>query len=229
MSRDPGGPKGLPDGRGSRLLLLLLLSLPGASLAAQDPFAVLARARAAYDTIHTLRADFVQIVDNPMVGAPDTTRGVLYQQPPSRFTMNFTHPKGDRVLSDGTYLWVYTPSTTPGQVIRTRLPSNGGTGPNLIGQFVEHSEERYHARFLRTDSTAAGVTDVIHLEPIKADQPYTAADLAIARSGLVTRLDIMETSGQKRVLIFSKPQLNAGVSGRTFRFTPAAGVRVVDQ
>ena len=216
------------SGAGSRLLLVLSC-LPLAGLTAQDPFAVLARARTAYDTIHTLRADFIQIVDNPMVGAPDTTRGVLYQEPPSRFTMNFTRPKGDRILSDGTYLWVYTPSTTPGQVIRTPLPSSGGTGPNLIGQFVEHSEERYHARFLRTDSTAAGVADVIHLEPIKTDQPYTAADIAIARSGLVTRLDIMETSGQKRVLIFSRHQLNVRVSGGTFRFTPAAGVRVVDQ
>lgn len=212
----------------SRLVISVLAVLPS-TLSAQDPFAVLARARAAYDTIHTLRADFIQIVDNPMVGAPDTTRGVLYQEPPSRFTMNFTHPKGDRILSDGKYLWVYTPSTTPGQVIRTPLPSNGSTGPNLIGQFVEHSEERYHARFLRTDSSAAGVNDVIHLEPVKTDQPYTAADLTITRSGLVTRLDIVETSGQKRVLIFSKHQLNVGVSGRTFRFTPGAGVRVVDQ
>lgn len=209
--------------------LLPLLSVLPALLNAQDPFAVMARARAAYDTIHSLRADFIQIVDNPMVGAPDTTRGVLYQDPPSKFTMNFSHPKGDRIVADGKYLWVYTPSTTPGQVIRTALPSNGGTGPNLIGQFVEHSEQRYHARFVRTDSTATAVTDVIHLEPILTDQPYTAADLTITRGGLVIRLDIIETSGQRRVLIFSKHQLNAGVSAGTFRFNPGAGVRVVDQ
>lgn len=215
-------------GIGNRWFLVLLSLLP-APLAAQDPFAVLARARAAYDTIHTLRADFVQVVDNPMVGSPDTTRGVLYQAPPSRFTMNFTHPKGDRILADGKYLWVYTPSTTPGQVIRTALPSNGGTGPNLISQFLDHPEARFHARLVRTDSSAAGVTEVIHVEPIKADQPYTAADLGITGAGLVTRLDITETSGQKRVLSFSRYQLNVGISGGTFRFTPRSGVRVVDQ
>src|SRR6185437_7339583 len=92
----------------SRLVVSALIVLPS-TLSAQDPFAVMARARAAYDTIHTLRADFIQIVDNPMVGAPDTTRGVLYQEPPSRFTMNFTHPKHDRILSDGKYLWISTP------------------------------------------------------------------------------------------------------------------------
>lgn len=215
-------------GVGSGRLLSLLCLIPS-TVTAQNPFAVLARARAAYDTIRTLRADFLQVVDNPMVGAPDTTRGVLYQQPPSRFSMNFTHPKGDRIVADGKYLWVYTPSTTPGQVIRSALPSNGGTSPNLIGQFVEHSEERYHARFVRTDSTAAGVTDVIHLEPTQTGQPYSAADVYVARSGLVTRLDITETSGQKRVLIFSKHQLNGSFSGGTFRFSPGRGVRVVSQ
>ena len=215
---------------GSGLLLALACLMPAARLPAQlDPFAVLARARAAYDTIHTLRADFMQIVDNPMVGAPDTTRGVLYQEPPSRFTMNFTHPRGDRILADGTYLWIYTPSTTPGQVIRTALPEGGGTGPNLIGQFVEHSEERYRARFVRADSSAAGVTDVIHLEPIRTGQPYTAVDVSITREGLVTGLDITETSGQRRVLVFARHRLNGAVPGGTFRFTPESGVRVVDQ
>jgi outer membrane lipoprotein carrier protein len=198
-------------------------------LTAQDPFAVLARARAAYDTIHTLRADFIQVVDNPMVGAPDTTRGILYQEPPSKFTMNFTHPKGDRILADGKYLWVYTPSSTPGQVIRTVLPANGGTSPNLIGQFVEHSEDRYHADFVRTDSSAAGTTDVIHLVPIRTDQPYTEAKIWITKCGLVTRIEITETSGQHRVLIFTKHQLNVSLSGGAFRFTPGTGVRVVDQ
>jgi len=213
----------------SRTLLGLLCILSVSRLSAQDPFAVLARARAAYDTIHTLRADFIQIVDNPMVGAPDTTRGVLYQQPPSRFTMNFTRPKHDRIVADGKNLWIYTPSSTPGQVIRTALPANGGTGPNLIGQFVEHSEQRYRASFVRTDSTALAVTDVIHLVPILTDQPYTEATVSITRAGLVSRLDITETSGQHRVLIFSKHQLNGSVSGGTFRFTPGAEVRVVDQ
>jgi outer membrane lipoprotein carrier protein len=217
------------SGVGSRLVLACLGLLSAARLSAQDPFAILARARAAYDTVHTLRADFIQIVDNPMVGAPDTTRGVLYQQPPSRFTMNFSHPKGDRIVADGKYLWVYTPSSTPGQVIRTVLPATGGTGPNLIGQFVEHSEQRYHASFVRTDSTAAAITDVIHLVPMLTDQPYTEATVSITRAGLVTRLDITETSGQHRVLIFSKHQLNGGLSGGTFRFSPGAGVRVVDQ
>src|SRR5256886_12619163 len=92
---------------------------------APDPGPVLDRASQTYQSISTLSADFVQIVENPLVGAPDTTRGKLYQMRPSRFAMRFVVPKGDRIVSDGRYLWLYTPSTTPGQVIRAKIPAVG--------------------------------------------------------------------------------------------------------
>src|SRR6266576_2941633 len=111
--------------------LLLLL------LAVQDPGPVLDRASASFDTVRTLQANFVQIIDNPMLGDPDTTRGKLFQLRPNYFAMRFTEPKNDRIVADGRRLWLYTPSTTPGQVIRTAIPGTGTTGPNLIGQFVE--------------------------------------------------------------------------------------------
>src|SRR5207249_10531486 len=116
---------------------MLLSAYPPNRLTAQDPWPVLDHASQTYQTIANLSADFLQVVANPMIGAPDTTRGRLYQMRPSRFAMRFTDPKGDRIVADGRYLWLYTPSTTPGQVIRSRIPEVGTTGPNLIGQFVE--------------------------------------------------------------------------------------------
>src|SRR5262245_44284906 len=130
-------------------------------LAAQDPWPVLDRASASFDTIKTLQADFVQIVQNPMLGDPDTTRGKLYQQQPGYFAMRFSEPKGDRIVADGKKLWLYTPSSTPGQVIRSDIPGSGNTGPNLIGQFMEHPRDHYTARYVRSDSTADGACDVI--------------------------------------------------------------------
>src|SRR2546426_643729 len=100
--------------------LVVVALLPGSQ--APDPWPVLDRASQTYQSISTLSADFVQIVENPLVGAPDTTRGKLYQMRPSRFAMRFAVPKGDRIVADGRYLWLYTPSTTPGQVIRARIP-----------------------------------------------------------------------------------------------------------
>src|SRR5256884_8319258 len=66
------------------------------ALQAPDPWPMLDRASATEQTITSLSAEFVQIITNPMIGTPDTTRGRLYQMRPSRFAMRFTAPKGDR-------------------------------------------------------------------------------------------------------------------------------------
>src|SRR5207247_9419491 len=44
-----------------------------------DPWPVLDRASQTYQTISTLSADFVQVIVNPLIGSPDTSRGKIYQ------------------------------------------------------------------------------------------------------------------------------------------------------
>lgn len=219
-----------PRTPGRSLPLALVLWSVGATLPqAADPWPVLDHASEAYRAMATLSADFRQVIANPMIGAPDTTRGKLYQRRPSRFAMRFTAPAGDRIVADGRYLWLYTPSTTPGQVLRSRIPEDGTTGPNLIGQFVEHPRERYTARYLRADSSGDGTADVIALVP-QAAESYTEAVIWVDRAdGLVRRLEITEDSGQRRTVILTHLEVNGGVPGREFRFSPPAGVRVVDQ
>jgi outer membrane lipoprotein carrier protein len=220
--------------RGGGVLVMVGLGVAARAPAlrgAQDPWPILDRASAAYQTVSTLSADFVQVVTNPMLGTPDTTRGRLYQLRPARFAMRFTEPKGDRIVADGRFLWLYTPSTTPGQVIRSRIPEYGATGPNLIGQFVERPHERYAARYVRADSLADRIRiDVIALVPKAADYPYSEALLWVGREDcLVHRLDITETSGQLRTVVLRHITVNTSVPSRELTFSPPAGVRVVDQ
>jgi outer membrane lipoprotein carrier protein len=197
--------------------------------AAQDPTPVLERASAAYQTVSTLAADFVQVVVNPLVGTPDTTRGTLYLMRPNHFAMRFSRPQGDRIVADGRHLWLYTPSTTPGQVLRSPIPETGGVGPNLIGQFVERPAERYHARYLRADTLPSGAADVIALAPKKPDPSYQEAVIWVDRDdALLRRIEIVEPSGQRRIVQLERLRVNPGVRQREFKFAPPAGVRVVD-
>jgi outer membrane lipoprotein carrier protein len=208
----------------------LLTGQPPNRLTAQDPRAILDRASSSFDTVKTLSADFTQIIENPMVGDPDTTRGRLYQRRPNYFAMRFSDPKNDRVVADGRRLWLYTPSTTPGQVIRTTIPGTGTTGPNLIGQFVEHPHERYVARYVRADSIGDIQADVIALTPRVTDLPYSEATVWIAKQdGLIRRIEIVENSGQRRTIVLKNLTVNKAIAAREFRFAPTSGVRVVDQ
>ena len=224
------------DGRTGRravtlAAVVLSVSPSGRPPVRQDPWPVLDRASAAYDSIATLSADFVQIVQNPLLGGPDTTRGTLHLRRPARFAMRFTDPAGDRIVADGRHLWLYTPSTTPGQVVRSAIPAAGTTGPNLIAQFVERPRERYEARYVRPDSLASGWADVVALVPKDTTLPYEEAVIWVDRSdGLVRRIEIAETTGagQQRVVILRRVRVNAAVPAREFVFRPPAGVRVVD-
>ena len=213
------------------MVATVLLSGRPAVRQSVDPLPILDRAGAAYEAAHTLAADFVQVVNNPLLGAPDTTRGKLFQKPPSYFEMRFTVPQGDRIVADGRHLWLYTPSTTPGQVIRSAIPAVGTRGPNLIGQFVDHARERYQARYVRSDTLSPDdVADVIALVPKASDLPYRSAVIWVGRGdALVRRLEIAESSGQQRVVILHGLVLNAPVPDREFTFSVPRGVQVVDQ
>jgi len=221
---------GRSDGRTvGRMAVLAYLSV-SPTVRQSDVGSILDRASACFDTVRTLAADFVQVIENPMLGDPDTTRGRLYQRRPNFFAMRFTEPKNDRVVADGRRLWLYTPSTTPGQVIRTTIPGTGTTGPNLIGQFVEHPRERYSARYVRADSVGDARVDVIALTPRAADLSYSAATVWIAQQdGLVRRIEIVENSGQRRTITLQHLSVNGSIPAREFRFSPTSGVRVVDQ
>jgi outer membrane lipoprotein carrier protein len=210
---------------------LAVAAAPGDSAPlTQDPWPILDHASTAFGAVQSLSADFVQVITNPMIGAPDTTRGRLFQQRPNRFAMRFSDPAGDRIVADGRYLWLYTPSTTPGQVIRSRIPETGTTGPNLIGQFVERPRERYSARFVRSDSTAAGWVDVVALIPRDTTLPYGGAELWVSRAdGLVRHLEISEGSGQERAILLRQLKVNVAVPAREFRFSPPSGVTVMNQ
>ena len=111
------------------------------------------------------------------------------------------------------------------------IPEYGTTGPNLIGQFVEQPRERYTAQYVRADSLPdAGPLDVIRLVPKGHEQPYSEATIWVGREdGLVHRVDIMESSGQERMVILRNIRVNRGVPGRELTFSAPAGVRVVDQ
>src|SRR2546425_11572690 len=221
---------GRSDGRTvGRMAVLAYLSV-GPTVRQSDVGSILDRASASFDTVRTLAADFVQVIENPMLGDPDTTRGRLYQRRPNFFAMRFTEPKNDRVVADGRRLWLYTPSTTPGQVIRAAIPGTGTTGPNLIGQFVEHPRDRYSARYVRADSVGDARVDVIALTPRAADLPYSAATVWIAQQdGLIRRIEIVENSGQRRTITLQHLAVNGAIPAREFRFSPTSEVRVVDQ
>jgi outer membrane lipoprotein carrier protein len=213
----------------SRILLLLALAIAG-PLHAQEASAVIGRSSRVYRSLSSLRADFTQLIQNPMIDSSES-RGTLMQSGEAKFSMRFSDPPGEAVVIDGQHVWVYTPSTVPGQVLRLAVPSGGPVyGYNLLAWLLDRPAERYKATLLKSEELNGRTMDVVELEPAVPDLPFDRAVLWLDRQDALPRkLDITETSGSRRVLTLSKVQVNRPAPAGTFTFTVPAGVRVVDQ
>ena len=207
----------------------LLVFVGTTSLAAQsDVERVLASAQKAYNTIKTFSAEFDQTIINPMLGDPEQSHGTLFLLPPHRFAMRFSDPAGDRIVGDGTWLWLFTPSTVPDQVLRSPPPEAGPATPNLFAQFVDRPLERYEAEYAGRDTTAGQAVDKIRLVPRTNETPFQRAVIHIARSnGIIRGLDLVEESGQRRSLVLRTIHLNAPIDDNEFVFTPPRGVKII--
>lgn len=202
--------------------------LPLLPLQAQDASAALARAERAYASATSLRAEFGQVISNPMIGDPETSSGTLFLVKPDKFAMRFAEPAGDRIVADGTWLWAYTPSTVPNQVIRQPVPTSGAATPNLFAQFVERPLERYDVTYAGRDTVAGDPVDLVILVPKEPNLGFRRATVAISeRTGWLRRVALIEDSGQRRTLVLTALTPNADVPKNEVTFTPPRGTKVV--
>jgi len=223
---------GLSVGGGMSLVAPAVVHAQSAAKAAAvDPAAVLARARAEYATVRTARAEFTQEIKNPLTARTLQSRGTLLQRKPGRIAVTFAQPAGDRIVSDGTWLWVYIPSSAPGQVMR--LPAGeGGTGMvDLAGTVLEAPREGYAladagAREINGRATR-GVTLTARAG---AEVPFPRATLWIDDQDAVVReVAVTDDMGVLRTIRLVSWEKNATVEASAFTFAVPSGVRVVEQ
>ncbi len=211
--------------------VVLPAAQPPSRLAAQTPDAasITDRAVAAWQAVRSLRADFTQTVRDPMIGTDDTTRGEFFQQRPNKFAMRWRELRGDLIVSDGETLWVYLPSATPNQAVRTTIAGRPDATPDVVAEFLERPRERFTITWERGEAVGGRAADVLAFVPLDRNAPYRRVLLWIDRGDrLVRRVEITEASGAVRRVTLERLRVNGTIPASTFRFRPPAGVRVVD-
>ncbi|GAC1516536.1 MAG: hypothetical protein NVS1B4_12010 [Gemmatimonadaceae bacterium] len=187
------------------------------------------RAVAAYAKVRTLRATFEQTLTNPLTGTTSTARGDFRQKRPRLLAVRFTHPDGDRIVADGESVWIYLPTSSPGQVIRSPMGSDAGAGFDLTARFLDSPR----ARYTLTDAGAVAIggrpAHGVHLLP-RTDQPFVKATVWIDDADAsIRQFEVVEGSGLVRRVRLTTLAINVPLERRAFLFTPPNGVRVIDQ
>jgi outer membrane lipoprotein carrier protein len=213
---------------GAAMVVVAVATAP-ATAQQRDAGAIISRAARAYAALSSFTADFRQRIIDPAVGNEEA-RGALYQQGTNRFAMRFSDPKDEVILVDGTRAWVYLPSTMPGQVLRSPMPSGPVYGYNLLAFFLDRPTERYRVSYVREETVDGQRTDAVLLEPRDPSVPFRRATVWVDRgTGLPRRVQSEEKIGLTRIVDLTRLRPNAAIPAGTFTFSVPAGIKVVDQ
>ena len=195
---------------------------------AQSANAVMDRAVAAYARLNSMRAGFTQTLTNPLTGSTQTTSGVILRKKPNLLSINFD--SGDRVAADGSALWVYLPSSTPGQVMR--MPAKGSSAGAIdpAGEFLDSTRTRFTVTSSGTATLAGRPTHAVTLVPKRPNPNFTSAKVWIDDAdSSIRQFDIETANGLKRHVVITSFTANPALSRASFRFVVPKGAKIVDQ
>ena len=195
---------------------------------AQGAEAIIDRAAAAYNRLNSMRAEFTQTLTNPLTGNSQTTSGVILRKKPNLLSITFN--SGDRVASDGAALWVYLPSSVPGQVMKMPYTGSNADTVDPAEQFLNSPRTRFTVTSAGTATIGGRRTHAVTLVPKRANANFTNAKVWIDDTdSSIRQFDVETANGLKRHVVITSFTANPALSRSSFRFAVPKGAKVVDQ
>jgi outer membrane lipoprotein carrier protein len=194
-----------------------------------------AAAEAAYDRVakawgaqRSLEAKFEQRITNSLLGKTMTSRGLFQQQRPNKVAITFTDPTGDRIVGDGKSLWVYLPSSAPGQVLKLPADADGAIVADLLGQLLEAPKKSFTITGGEAATIDGRTTRRVQLVPRSAGSvPFQKATLWLDdKEPRPIRVQVLDPQGIDRTITLTTWTPDAKLAANTFTFSPPKGVKV---
>lgn len=211
-------------------------AVPPRAAAAPSKTTPQAAAEAAYDRVakawsaqRSLEAKFEQKITNSLLGKTMTSRGLFQQQRPNKVAITFTDPVGDRIVGDGKSLWVYLPSSTPGQVLKLPATSDGAVVADLLGQLLEAPKKSFTISGGETATIDGRATRRVQLVPRSPGSvPFEKATLWLdEKDPRPIRVQVLDSQGIDRTITLTTWSPDAKLASNTFTFSPPKGVKVL--
>ena len=210
---------------GSALALAVLPGLLHAQSAAEASYARVAQA---WKSTRTLEAQFEQRITNPILGRTVSSTGVFQQQRPGKLSITFTQPAGDRIVGDGKSLWVYLPSSTPGQVLKLPATADGAIVADLLGQLLDTPTRAFDITGGEAATVEGRATRRVQLVPRRGTSaPFQRAVLWLDdKEPRPVRMQVIDGQGVDRSITLTTWRPDATLPADAFTFKVPKGVKV---
>ena len=152
--------------------------------------------------------------------------GLLMLRKPGRMRWDYTQPKGKQFLSDGKFLYLYTPDSNRAE--KTRVQETADMRAPLaflLGKLNFQKEFRNIQG--RTGEAPAGGTRIT-AEPKTDNLPYSQVEFAVASDGRIREVKV--TAYDKSILdfTFDQEKMDPPLDAKLFQFQLPAGAQLVE-
>jgi outer membrane lipoprotein carrier protein len=199
-----------------------LFTLAAVAWAGPDTSALLKGVEGRYNRARSLQVHFEQTYEAPQ-RAPKTESGELFLRKPGRMHWKNAQPPGKLFISDGKYVYLYTPANN--RVERTKVKESDDMRAPLAFLLGKLDFERDFKRF--TFHAADGGTWVA-AEPRSAKAPFAKVEFLVSPAYEIRQLIVAEEGGSTMEFRFDRETLNPTLAESLFRFQPPTGAEVVE-
>jgi len=188
---------------------------------------VVARVQNRYDQAKDFQARFTQKYSRQVVGRVTVSAGHVHFKKPGRMRWDYDKPEARMFLSNGQVLWLYEPEEKQAfkQDLKTsQLPGALAflMGKGKIGDEFEVAWSN-DTRWGRPEDYR------LSLRPKQPQSTYKSIVFVVDAGDFAVRESVLtDQQGNVNHFAFSELKMNAKVSDEVFRWSPPAGVRVVD-
>ncbi len=184
-----------------------------------------------YEAVRDFSASFRQqtrsvTLAGASLGADAPSEGTVVFAKPGKMRWRYTTPTPSQVISDGTILWIYDPSTREVQ----RLPVTEGYLTGAALEFLLGDGKLLETFDVSAASCTPDENDTVELalDP-KQDASYESLGLrANRKTGEIVSTGLVDLFGNETSMSFSNTRTNQDPKHETFVFEVPAGVKVID-
>jgi outer membrane lipoprotein carrier protein len=216
------------------IILALFLSASTAAAPAAAPAAtapdlhtVLDRMQKRYDEAKDFHARFSQNYSRAVVGRATLSTGTITFKKPGRMRWDYDKPEPRMFLSNGQVLWLYEPSEK--QAFKQDLKNSQLPAALAFLMGKGKITDEFDVAFAKDTSHGRPGDFRLALSPKQPQSSYKSILFIVdPKEFLVRESVLVDSQGNTNHFTFDDLEVNTKIADSVFKWTPPAGVRVVD-
>ncbi len=177
------------------------------------------RLQSALKNMDNFSAEFKQTVRDEDKNVVQQSRGTLALQRPGKFAWIYTEPYEQRIIADGSELWIYDVDLD--QVTVKPMDSGISNAPIMILMKQADVTEQFEV----SEVGQRKFLYWVELKPHARDLEYTHIYIGL-EDGKVRAMELQDQFGQSTQIVFENLRVGVVHNPATFKFVPPAGVDV---